>query len=265
MASSKDSVPESEQELIDKAQGAVSQSNWIVGECAAKWTKKYARGRTDADFGSLVGLSGDQVYQRRRVWETFADVDGDYIDLKWSHFYVAVNWDDAPECLQWAQENEASVAEMKAWRRAMHGEDLTQTSTDDWGNQLSIEADDVRTEVRDPDDFGGTESKSSGASGSGSRTEQNVVSSAAREDYSPFRKDAGSPAPKASAEGSTAVLEKPAVTPEKALKKHVTSLERANKGLSKEILKCKGKEAEKLIKRLRTVVNELAAKVAELP
>lgn len=261
MAKSKDSVAESEQELIEKAQGAVSQSNWIVGECAAKWTTKYSKGRTDADFGLLVGLSGDQVYQRRRVWETFADVDGDYIDLKWSHFYVALNWDDSPECLQWAQENQASVAEMKAWRRAMHGEDLTQPSTDDWGNDLTIQTSD-RTEVRDPDEFVPSE----GGSGkpSGSRTDQNLVASAAREDYSPFRKDAGSPAPKPGSGAPAAVLEKPKADPEKTLKKHVTSLERANKGLQKDVLKCKGKDAEKLIKRLRTVVNELAAKVAEL-
>lgn len=264
MAKSKESVSKPEQELIEKAQTAVSQSNWVVGECASIWTTKYSRGRTDADFGLLVGLSGDQVYQRRRVWETFADVDGDYTQLKWSHFYVALNWDDAPECLQWAQENEASVAEMKAWRRAMHGEDLTQPATDDWGNELAIEIDGPQsTEVKDPDDFG-TGIKSGSSGGSGSTEQQPVVSSAAREDYSPFRKGAGSPAPKGSGEGTTAVLEKPKATPEKTLGKHVTSLERANKGLTKEILTCDGKDAEKLLKRLRSVVNDLAAKVAEL-
>jgi hypothetical protein len=267
VAESKDSVLESEEELIEKAQTAVSQSNWVVGECAAKWTTKYARGRTDADFGLLVGLSGDQVYQRRRVWETFADVDGDYVDLKWSHFYVALNWDDSPECLQWAQENEATVAEMKAWRRAMHGEDLTQPATDDWGNDLTIEIDGpTPTAVRDPDEFAPAGMNSGGSSGSTSSTEQAVMSSAAREDYSPFRKGAGSPAPKVSEGGTAAaVLEKPkTVSPEQSLKKHVTALERANKGLSKEILTCEGKDAEKLLKRLRSVVNDLAAKVTEL-
>ena len=77
----KKSVPditESEDELISRAQVAVSQCNWSVGECAYKWTEKYARGRTDADFGVLVGLSPDQVFQRRRVWETFADVHAVY-------------------------------------------------------------------------------------------------------------------------------------------------------------------------------------------
>ena len=69
----------------------------------------------------MIGLSGDQVYQRRRVWEAFADVHQDYATLKWSHFYVALNWDDASECLQWANEMEAtvcrdeSVATRTAW------------------------------------------------------------------------------------------------------------------------------------------------------
>ena len=100
----------SEEELVSVAQTAVSRCNWVVGACAAQWTRKFARGRTDADFGAMVGLSSDQVYQRRRVWETFGDVHGDYPSLKWSHFYVALTWDDAPECLQWAEENQATVA-----------------------------------------------------------------------------------------------------------------------------------------------------------
>lgn len=116
-----------EQELIQRAQTAVSSCNWTVGECAAQWTKKFARGRTDADFGELVGMSGDQVYQRRRVWETFADLQTQHSSLKWSHFYIALNWDDAAECLSWASDNEATIAEMKAWRRLQHGEDVTTT------------------------------------------------------------------------------------------------------------------------------------------
>src|SRR5207249_5275272 len=91
-----------------------------------------------ADFGELVGMSGDQVYQRRRVWETFADVQVQYASLKWSHFYIAVTWDDAAECLNWANDNDATIAEMKAWRRLQHGEDVTTAPPEDgdtvpWG------------------------------------------------------------------------------------------------------------------------------------
>jgi hypothetical protein len=115
---------ESESELVARAQTALSQCSWTVGECAATWTQRYSKGRTDGDFGALIGLSGDQVYQRRRVWEGFGDVREEYPNLKWSHFYTALTWDDAAECLQWANEMQASIAEMKAWRRAQRGENL---------------------------------------------------------------------------------------------------------------------------------------------
>ena len=161
---------ETESELVETAQIAVSRCNWVVGRCAAEWTERYARGRTDADFAALVGLSADQVYQRRRVWETFADVRERYEaeaapgrpkrGPRWSHFYVALTWDDAPECLEWAAENEATVAEMKAYRRALHGEDLSAPAArgpaDDFAGDPSV----IRlptdpVPVRDPDEFAG--------------------------------------------------------------------------------------------------------------
>jgi hypothetical protein len=73
---------ETEEDLIQRAQEALNHCNWVIGECAAAWAERYARGRTDADFGNRIGLSGDQVYQRRRVWETFSDVRHDYPHLK---------------------------------------------------------------------------------------------------------------------------------------------------------------------------------------
>lgn len=131
-------MPErTEAELIQAAQAALSSCNWTVGECAAEWCKKYSKGRTDADFGNLVGLSGDQVFQRRRVWETFADVYESYGNLKWSHFFVALTWEDSAECLAWADEQAATVAEMKAWRRMQHGEDLLAPAGEDDGDGVS--------------------------------------------------------------------------------------------------------------------------------
>lgn len=116
---------DAEYALCLKSQQALSLCNWEIGECAAAWMQRHARGRTDSQFGALIGLSGEQVHQRRRVWETFSDVRDRFERLKWSHFYAALEWDDAAECLQWAEDMQATVAEMKAWRRAQHGEDLS--------------------------------------------------------------------------------------------------------------------------------------------
>ena len=144
---------EDERACIQRAQAAVSESAWVVGECAYEWTKQWSRGRTDADFGLLVGLSGDEIYKRRRVWEVFGETASKR-NLSFTHHYVAMNWEDANECLEWAEENEASVAEMKAWRRAVHGEDLTTESDDDLPDD-EIDAADVPAEdyepYRDPD------------------------------------------------------------------------------------------------------------------
>ncbi|MGE3313950.1 MAG: helix-turn-helix domain-containing protein, partial [Planctomycetaceae bacterium] len=226
-------VRESEEELVEKAQQAVSSCNWVVGECATKWTQKYARGRTDTDFAVLVGLSPDQVYQRRRVWETFGDVCNEYASLKWSHFYVALNWDDAPECLQWAQENEATVAEMKAWRRAQRGEDLTEEASDsDWGGEMGVQyVPDELTAVRDPGRSGGGDGRGSSSRGASAREPE--IQAAAREsdggNYSPFRSGAGSPAPKE--QGDTAVAEKSPISAEQLASRMISTLERMYKAL----------------------------------
>lgn len=131
---------DSEEACFREALESLSSCNWTIGRCACEWTQRWARGRTDAEFGVRVGLSSDQVCQRRLVWERFADVRGQYQRLSWSHFYAALNWDDSAECLQWAEDLGATVAEMKAWRRSQHGEDLTQPP-DDEGDVEDREAD----------------------------------------------------------------------------------------------------------------------------
>lgn len=122
-----------EEQLVEAAAAAVSDCQWTVGRIASQWTKRFSKGRGDQAFGERLGISGDSIYQRRRVWETFADVREQYPRLKWSHFLIALTWDDAAECLGWAEEMEATVSEMRAWRRAQHGEDLSEESDKEQG------------------------------------------------------------------------------------------------------------------------------------
>lgn len=130
-----------EKQLIEKTIQALTQCRWVVGQCAAEWTEKHARGRSDADFGNKVGITRDQVNQRRRVWEEFSDVRDTYHNLSWSHFYTALSWDDSTECLQWADEVGSSISEMKAWRRSRRGEDLTQPEESEEEEQSFVEED----------------------------------------------------------------------------------------------------------------------------
>jgi len=265
-------VQETEEELISKAQSAVSQSNWVVGECADKWTRRYARGRGDGDFAVLLGLTADQVFQRRRVWQTFADVYQSYPSLKWSHFYAALTWDDAPECLQWADENQATVAEMKAWRRALRGEELkSESQTDDeWGGPASVAyVPDDHVAVRDPSEFtqgefaeGDPRSRSPRGSEE-SRSPAETVSGVARgSDYAPFRSGAGSPAPKDSE--SVAVAPRPQPSPEQLITRMSTTLERINEALTPDVLKAFKSLPEKKRSRFLKAVSGLSTKSARL-
>ncbi|MEX1098478.1 MAG: hypothetical protein WED34_20705 [Planctomycetales bacterium] len=249
-------VRETEQQLVARAQESVSQCNWTVGECAALWTRKYSRGRTDADFAGMVGLSSDQVYQRRRVWETFSDVRGNYIALKWSHFYVALNWDDAPECLQWAEENQATVAETKAWRRARNGEDLTAPApADDWGGDPAISfVPSTPTEVRDPADFGRGESSTGNRNG-GDRQPAETQAAVAR----------GAGAPGGDAEGGRVVVaERPQPSVEQVVLRMISQLERMNNVFAPEFRKQFRQLPGKVRARFVKAVSELGSKVSDL-
>lgn len=263
---------ETEAALIETAQRAISQCRWIVGECASKWTQRHARGRTDADFGQLVGLSADQIYQRRRVWETFSDVRSQFPSLKWSHFYSALNWDDASDCLQWAEETEATVAEMKAWRRALRGEDLTALPEatgvpEEHISYLSGE----RTYVQDPAEFaagGDGLRRPGGPNLSSSETDPARIAALAREldplggdNYAPFHAGAIQPPPSESVERPS---QAEVVSPEQLAKRICSTIERCNKALNSDVLEQLQQLPPKLVDRLKTAVEELTAKLANL-
>jgi hypothetical protein len=260
-------VTESEQELVTQAQLAVSQCNWVVGECAAKWTHKYAKGRTDADFAGKVGLSADEVFQRRRVCEKFGDIHHKYPALKWSHFYAALNWDDAADCFSWTLENEATVAEMKAWRRAIRGEDLSvEQPVDDFaGDPAVLYIPEELQAVRDPSGFLSGESRGARQPRSAAEAEERQAAVARQSDegYTPFRKGAASPAPRDDSE-DVAVAEKPRLSADQQLKRMTSTLERLNQALTASAVREMRKLPEKMRDRFVKAVAELSSKAAGL-
>ncbi len=261
---------ETEKDLIQRAQTAVSQCNWTVGECAVQWTKKFARGRTDADFGELVGMSGDQVYQRRRVCETFGDAKEQYSALKWSHFYIALNWDNAPECLSWAHENSATIAEMKAWRRLQLGEDVTAMASDDvpFGDDGAAALDAYDSDrpgvVRAEGDLDLPASRATMSGGTASRSRENADAatlSASESEYSPFRTGAVTP--------PREILEDvpgggPPLSTEQTIKRLATMLERCSKSITPEVQRQFVKLPEKVRVRFVAAMQELRQRTVDL-
>ena len=263
-------VKETEQELISQAHTAVSNCNWVLGECAAKWTSRYARGRTDADFARMIGLSADQVYQRRRVWESFANQREVYPALHWSHFYVAINWNDAKECLGWAEENQATIAEMKAWRRSLHGEDLNEPTVSDseLAEMLVSHVPTEPTAVRDPAGFDERQPAAGDSTPpfsptSPSETLAGVAREGRDDNYAPFRSGAGSPAPNVK-QTDIAVVEKPVPVPEQTLQRITRTLQRISRSLSEETVKALSRLPKADRRELVEAVAEIQQKIARL-
>lgn len=59
-----------------------------------------------------------QVVNKPPTW------NGEKYSITREHFKAAEGWDNASEALGWAWENGATVAEMKAWRLAVRGENM---------------------------------------------------------------------------------------------------------------------------------------------
>ena len=260
-------VVETEHELIQTAQRAISGCNWTVGECAAKWTQRFARGRTDADFGMMVGLSGDQVFQRRRVWETFADVREQYRNLKWSHFYVSLTWNDAPECLAWADENEATVAEMKAWRRLQNGDDLTVEAESDLDRDMASPGYGEAYLQRTSEEFGENDGeRSSSDSFLESQTSANRVdvvsggpaSGVEGSDYAPFKTGATKTFSKEEGADDYGPVKH---SQEDTIKRMTVALERCGRLLTDDFIRNFNSVPEKVRMRFLSAIENLTQKI----
>lgn len=261
-------MSESEEQLIQAARDAVSQCNWVVGECASKWVQRYARGRTDADFGQMVGLSGDQIYQRRRVWERFGELSSQYQGLKWSFFYVALNWDDAADCFAWAQEADATVAEMRAWRRAQQGEDLFTESPDaysEWALPLAVDTSDLPlSPVMDPAEFvpagEGDRAGLPGADQPGAETMSMVARDSGDGNYAPFNQNAAA-RPEGGADHDSTVRKKAELTPDQFWKRAAGALQRINKALSDSYMEALAEQPDSVREKLLEAVSQLNEKL----
>jgi hypothetical protein len=265
MSQSKTHV-ESEEELVIRAQEAVSNCRWVVGECAAQWTQRYARGRTDGDFAVLIGLSGDQVYQRRRVWESFCGSRGEFPSLRWSHFYAALNWDDGADCLRWAEETHSTVAEMRAWRRAQRGEDLTVEAAEEEAIRFIPSEPEF---VHDAEYAGGPAGQGGRRAPADGDPDRALLAGVARqagsegEDYTPFRAGAASPGPQDGASDRPVAESEPPST-EQLTKRLTGTIERFVKLMTAEFRRDFRKLPAPVKERFVSAVQDLRDHVAEL-
>lgn len=108
----------SEQQLIDAATNAIAAEFWTVGWAASEWVKL---GKSEQEFADRVGLSQQSINQKRRVHERFKDLTNRLVNLSFTHFVKALEFDKDPEdWLEEANELKQSVRQMELSYKAYY-------------------------------------------------------------------------------------------------------------------------------------------------
>ncbi len=101
----------------------VSQTNWEKGAIIVQWRTETGSvaddepARSDEVWSRLVGgVSPQHVGRLRRTWQRFGATASTYPGLYWSHFYAALDWDDAEMWLEGAVREGWSVSRMRTRR-----------------------------------------------------------------------------------------------------------------------------------------------------
>lgn len=117
-------------ETIDRSQSFVGQwnrlvstTNWKKGEIILQWRKSLEEASaqsheySDEAWSQLAGgVTSQHVGRLRRTYQRFGHVYLEYDGIYWSHFYAALEWDDAEMWLEGAVQNKWSVSSMRKQR-----------------------------------------------------------------------------------------------------------------------------------------------------
>jgi hypothetical protein len=107
----------------------VSDANWEKGRIICQWREALqaadvsAAEYSDEAWSRRVGgVTGQHVGRLRRVFQRFGDEYGKFQGLYWSHFFAALDWDDAEMWLEGAVQNRWSVSQTRRVRWETLGE-----------------------------------------------------------------------------------------------------------------------------------------------
>ena len=109
--------------FVGKWHHLVSTTNWEKGRIIWQWREVViaaeggAAAYSDEAWARRVGgITAQHVGRLRRVYERFGKTSGLYNGLYWSHFYAALDWDDAEMWLEGAVQNDWTVSRMRLHR-----------------------------------------------------------------------------------------------------------------------------------------------------
>ncbi|MEM7453816.1 MAG: hypothetical protein AAF456_05600 [Planctomycetota bacterium] len=176
------------QPFVGQWNNIISTTNWEKGRLICRWREALqdsgsaSKDWSDEAWSQLVGgVTPQHVGRLRRTHERYGHVHEDYKGLFWSHFYAALDWEDAEMWLEGAVQNSWSISQMRHQRWETLGKipedqpqdsDIVVSETQEETQSLAL-SDRVRNDDREfvegpryeGPDFG-DEDSSSGSSGS---------------------------------------------------------------------------------------------------
>jgi len=109
--------------FIGQWNNLISTTNWDKGEIIYQWReslkqeKASANDFSDEAWSQLVGgVTPQHVGRLRRTFDRFGETFKEYDGIYWSHFYAALDWDDAEMWLEGSVQNKWSVSGMRQQR-----------------------------------------------------------------------------------------------------------------------------------------------------
>jgi hypothetical protein len=109
--------------FVGKWNRLVSRTNWEKGRIICAWREALVEAGAEAYQCSdeawaarVGGISSQHVGRLRRVWQRFGATHENYDGLYWSHFLIAMDWEDAEMWLEGATQSGWSVSQMRGAR-----------------------------------------------------------------------------------------------------------------------------------------------------
>ena len=115
----------------------ISTTNWEKGKIICEWRAGMKAGGftpaacSDEVWSQIVGgVTPQHVGRLRRTWERYGDDFSSYKGIFWSHFYAALDWNDAEMWLEGAVQNRWSVSQMRTKRWESLGQPVGEEPSD---------------------------------------------------------------------------------------------------------------------------------------
>ena len=159
-AQEQEQITKQSESFVGQWNELISTTNWEKGQIICQWRADLrdegspSSGWSDESWSRLVGgVTPQHVGRLRRTFERFGHVYQEFKGIYWSHFYAALDWDDAEMWLEGSVQNGWSVSRMRKERWETLGKvpedkpkdsDIVTVETDEETQSLAIAEPDAK-------------------------------------------------------------------------------------------------------------------------